>query len=140
MSKDVEKPKAKLKYKVPKKVGAAVDLLFKVRAQRKKVQAVAEAEKDQEKMIEDAIFNLFKKDELEGARGKLAQASIKRSEVANVDDFDALWAYAKKTDSPDLFRRQVVLEAVRARWADKKVVPGVSPFTRISLHLTPAGK
>jgi hypothetical protein len=131
-----EKPKAKLKYKVPKQVGAAIDLLMKVRTERKKIQAQAEAEKAQEDMIEDAIFAMFDKGALEGARGKAAQASIKRSDVPTVVDWDKFAAHVIKTKSLDLLQRRPSVEAVRERWAAKVGVPGIEVFTKISLNLT----
>jgi hypothetical protein len=79
-----EKKKVKLKYAVPKTTGAAIDLLMKVRTARKVIQAKAELEKEQENEIERIIFERFGKSELEGARGKTAQASIKRSDLPTV--------------------------------------------------------
>lgn len=131
-----EKKPVKLAYKIPKTIGGAIDLMFKVRDARKALASKAEAEKQQEALIEAAIFERFGKSELEGARGKLAQASIKRTDVFNIDDFDAIWEYAKKNDAPDLFRRQLVNEAVRERLAAGKKIPGMSTFTKVGLHLT----
>lgn len=131
-----EKPKAKLKYKLPKTIGGAIDLMYKVREARKAMQRKADDEKAQESLIEVAIFERFGKSELEGARGKAAQASITRKDVYNVDDFEAIWKYAVKNDAPDLFRRQLVNDAVRARLDAGKTIPGMSVFTKVGLSLT----
>lgn len=136
-----KQPKEKLKYTVPKNIGAAIELLNDVRVSRKAMTAKAESEKRQETMIEEAIFGMFKKSELEGARGKRGTlCSIKRSDVYNIDDFDKVWSYAKKNDAPDLFRRQLVVEAVRERFMAGKTIPGVSTFTKVSLSLTGGAK
>lgn len=131
-----KKPKEKLRYKVPKTIGGAIDLLNAVRTERKKLQGKAESEKRQEGMIEEKILAQFGKSDLEGARGKTAQCSIKRSDVPTIEDFDKVWSYARKNDRPDLFQRRLSVEAVRLLWADKKTVPGVGTFTKVSLNLT----
>lgn len=130
------KPKAKLKYAVPKQVGAAIDLLYRVRADRKALQAKMEAEKEQEGLIEGKIFDQFGKQEIEGARGKLAQCSIKRSEIPTADDWEAIERHVRKTGEFDLLHRRLTLDAVRQRWAAGKTVPGVEVFHKVGLSLT----
>lgn len=139
--KQAPEKKEKLRYTVPKNIGAAIELLNDVRTARKAIAAKAESEKRQESMIEEMIFGMFNKSDLEGARGKRGTlCSIKRSDVYNIDDFDKVWTYAKKNDAPDLFRRQLVVEAVRERLNAGKVIPGVSMFTKVSLSLTEGAK
>lgn len=124
------------KMRIPKELGAAIDHLFKVREGRREMQKEVDAIKAQENEIENIIFERFGKSDLEGARGKLAQCSIKRSEVANIDDWESFEKYVKKTGELDLFQRRISLEAIRERWAEGRVVPGVAKFTKISLSLT----
>jgi len=126
----------KLKYKVPKQIGAAVDLLYKVREARKLLDAKSGAEKAQETMIEDAIFNAFDKSDLEGARGKLAQASISRSDVPTVKDWPAFEKYVIKSKALDLLQRRVSVEAFRERVGQGVQVPGIEIFTKVRLHLS----
>lgn len=137
MAAEVEaKPAPKLRYKVPKTMGGAIDMLFKVREARKAAQTKVDAEKAQEGLIEFLIFERFGKSDLEGARGREAQCSIKRVDTYGIEDFDKVWDYAKKNDAPDLFRRQLVVEACRERYSAGKTIPGVSIFTKVSLSLT----
>lgn len=135
-----EKVKAKLKYKIPKKSGEAIDLLFKVRTERKRLASLAEREKEQESMIEEKIFSMFNKSALEGARGKIAQASIKRSDVPTFENDAAFFAHVKKTGDFDLLQRRLSIEACRERWAAGKKIPGIGLFTKVSLNLTKAGR
>lgn len=136
--KEVDAPakEVKLKYKIPKTVGAAIDLLQTIRATRQDFGHKEAAEKEQEGLVEKAIFEMFKKTELEGARGKLASATIKRSPVPNLKDWKKLWTHIKKTGDDDLLQRRLSIEACRLRWSQKKAIPGVEIFDRISLHLT----
>lgn len=136
MADEEKKPKAKLKYAVPKQVGAAIDLLYKVRADRKALQAKMEAEKEQESLIEEKILEQFGKQDLEGAKGKRAQCSIKRSDVPTPEDWDAIERHIKKTGEFDLLHRRLTVDAVRQRWAAGKTVPGVGVFTKVGLSLT----
>lgn len=131
-----KKPKAKLRYKVPKQVGAAIDLLYAVRADRKALQARMEAEKEQEGLIEEKILAGFGKQDLEGAKGKKAQCSIKRSDVPTPEDWDAIERHIKRTGEFDLLHRRLTVDAIRERWAAGKTVPGVGLFTKIGLSLT----
>jgi hypothetical protein len=132
--------KAKLKYAVPKTIGPALDLLHKVREGRKALAAKAEAEKAQEALIEVRILEMFKKGDLEGAAGKQAKASIKRSPVPVIEDFNLTWTWAKKNDAPEIFQRRLSSEACRERWDQGQTIPGVGTFDKVSLHLTPIKK
>jgi hypothetical protein len=128
--------KAKLKYKVPKAIGAAIDLLQRVRSERQALASKAESMKEQENLLESRIFEMFKKSELEGARGKLAQASISKSDVPTIVNNVELDRYVLKTKQLDLFQRRLSVEACRSRWDEGVVIPGVTKFTKIRLHLT----
>lgn len=135
------KPKPKLKYKVPKTIGGAIDLLMEVRTGRKQLQQKADAEKEQENMIEELIFERFGKSDLEGARGKLAQASIKRSDVPTFEDWDLFKRHLKKNpDDITLLQRRLSIEACRERWQQEESIPGVTVFTKLSLSLTKVKK
>ena len=82
------KPK---KLVIPAKAGAAIDALDALRDKRKAIEAAAAAVKTQETAFEDAIFDKFKKADLEGARGKRAQASIERLDIPTLEDPDAFY-------------------------------------------------
>ena len=62
--------------------------------------------------------------------------SLKRSQIAVLDDADAFFKYVAKNKAFDLLRRQPVIEACRARWDDKLTIPGVHADTRVSLSAT----
>lgn len=129
---------AKVKY--PKAVGACVDLLYTKRASRLELNRQVDAMKAEETALEDHILEKFTKDELRGAKGDIATASVKVDTVVNATDFDAYLAYAVKTKSWDLIRRQPASTAVKERWANGVEIPGVEPFGKVSLSLTKAAK
>ena len=122
--------------KLPKTIGAALDLLFTTRERRRLLQRQAVDVTHEEAVIEEQIFKLFKKSQLEGARGRFAQASVSRVDVPTLKDWKKFSAYLVKTKQLDLLQHRLSVEACRERWAAKKTIPGVEVFTRVSLSLT----
>lgn len=135
-----EKVKEKLRYLVPKKIGDAMRLLDRVRATQDKFASKAESEKRQAAMIETALLNMFKKDAIEGLRVGGKQATIKRSDVYTIKDFDKTWEWAVKTDARDIFHKRLSSDAVRARLKEGKAVPGMEVFTRVGISLVKVKK
>jgi hypothetical protein len=127
------------KTKYPASIGACIDLLYENRAKRLEANKVVVAMKAEEAMLEDHILATFAKSELRGAKGDICTAAIKMDVTVNVTDWDKYLAYAVKDKAWDMLRKQPTVESVKARWADGKEVPGVEPFTKISLSLTKAG-
>jgi hypothetical protein len=121
---------------VPKNLGAAIDALKKLRDARKAAEAAFGARKAIEKAFEDQIFARFEKSELEGARGKLAQATIVRTEVVTIDDYEAFAAFVIRKKLPELFQRRASREAVRNLWEKGVTIPGVGKFINVRLSLT----
>lgn len=122
--------------KYPKSVGACVDLLYQRRAER---QALAKQLSDmasEETELENHIFNAFGKQELRGAKGAIATASIKEDNVPTIEDWDVFFEHVKKTKSWDMLQRRLSTTAVRERWKSNKEVPGVGVFHKMSLSLT----
>lgn len=136
MKRDDDEP-IKVTVKVPASVGAAVDFLYATREARKKLERDAKEVKAKETAIETEIFAKFKKGDLEGARGKTAQASISSTDVPTLEDDEAFFTHLRKhPEDLDLLQRRLAVEAARARWAENKTIPGVGTFTAIKLHLT----
>ena len=78
----------------------------------------------------------FGKQELNGAKGDIATAAVKRDTVLNVTDWDSLRDWIVKTKSWDVLRKQPSSTAIKERWANKEEIPGVEPFVKVSLSLT----
>ena len=110
--------------KIPKTLGACIDLMYKLKQERAAIEKTAEAVKEQENSLEKHLLETFAKTDLEGARGKLA-----------VKDWDKLYAYILKNKAWDLLQKRASATAFRERWDDKVVVPGVEAFTVIKLSL-----
>lgn len=122
--------------KYPKSIGACIDMLYEQRAERLELQKIVDNAKAEEAKLEEHIINSFGKQELNGAKGDVAIAAVKRDTVLNVTDWDGLLAWVVKTKSWDVLRKQPSSTAIKARWNNHEEVPGVEPFVKVSLSLT----
>ena len=118
---------AEAKFKFPKSLAACADLLHEVRTRRLEAQRVADAIEDEEKALKAYIIKSMPKDST-GISGKLARVTIVPTIVVQVLDWPALYRYITKNDAFDLLQRRVSDKAVKDRWEQKKVIPGVGPF------------
>lgn len=122
--------------KYPKSVGACIDMLYEQRAERLKLQKIVDNAKVEEAKLEEHILGTFGKEELGGAKGKLATAAIKRDTTVSVTNWDELRDWIVKTKSWDILRKQPSSTAIKERWSSNEQVPGCEPFVRVSLSLT----
>lgn len=129
-----------LNGKFPSKLGECIDVAYTLRAKRLEYQREVEAKlaefKAAEQAIEDHIINKFSKSEIEGAKGKLASASITRAVYPKVTDWDKVWAYIAKTKQFDLMERRMAKVAYRERYEAGVQIPGTEPFEKMDLSLT----
>lgn len=131
-----EKQKVKVEYKFPKTLGECVDRAYKLRAQRLELERKADTIKSEESALKDHVLESFNKADIEGARGKVATASITTKTVAQVEDWDKFYAYIHKNKAYEMLQRRVSDTAFRERLEAKKTVPGVKPFNVLGLSLT----
>lgn len=120
----------------PKTIGAKIDLLYTLRAQRLEAQKQLDAMAANESALKIHIMESFEKSEIEGAKGSIATASIKRTTQAEVTDWDAYWAYIGKTKDWELLQKRPGITALRERWDHGKQIPGVEPRVVEDLSLT----
>ena len=125
--------------KWPKTIGACIDLAYKLREERQEIAKQAEEVSKKENELKDYVLNTFKKDDIEGAKGKLATAGINRRTVAQVKDWPKLYKYIVKHGAFELLQRRVNDGAYRERLEANEVVPGVEPFQVVTLSLTKKG-
>lgn len=126
--------------KIADKLGAKIDALYALELEIDKLTAAHKTKiaplQAKFKKLEDELFEEVTKDELEGATGKTAKIDIKRDTVASVSDWEAFCKYLIRNKAFDLITRKVSNPAYRARLEAGKQVPGLFPFTNVSLKLT----
>lgn len=115
-----------LRKALPKtKLGGLVDEYHDVRELRLAVGKVADALKSYESALQEHIIEHVDADAEGGAVGKNYIGTIVRETIPIVEDWDAFYAHIKKTDGFDMLNKAVNRAAVKARWENNKVVPGV---------------
>lgn len=141
--------KAKKPLKLPKTLGACVDLYHDKREVRLQLDRDSKEMKSTETEIQDHIIaNLDKKTE-GGAVGKRYKAIVVLDDIYQVEDWGKFYAHIKKTGEFDLLNRAVNQAAVKARVADQvrpsgkrgenwkpKLPPGMKTFTVTKLSVT----
>lgn len=125
--------------KFPAKLGACVDMAYTLRAERLEIEKQAEEVKAKESALKDHIIATFSKADIDGAKGKVASASITRSVKGNVKDWPSVWGYIVDHDAYDLMERRLNNKAYRDRLAGGETIPGTEPFDVVSLSLTKIG-
>jgi len=141
MAKKLEEKGPKMP-KLPKSLGACVDLYHEARQERLRLEKVAEAQQKVETFIYDHIIaNIPKGDN--GAVGKHFQAVRYNEDRYSIDDDQQFYDFVKKTGSFDLLNRAINQKAVRERLEDPKFikrypkgVPGTKKFVAVKLSVT----
>lgn len=124
------------KVQKPLTIGQAIDKLWELEQEKK---AAAAEVKRIEGLIEEAKEKVYEAMDTQGvqqSKGTKASASIGDQTTYNIEDFDALSKYVKKTGYFHLFQRRVSAEAVRELFETKGGVPGLVPFTKRKINLT----
>lgn len=142
-TKKLSKPETGPKMpKLPKSLGACVDLYHKARTERLRLEKVAEAQQKVETFIKDHIIKNIPKGD-GGAVGQEYKAVRVDEDQYSIEDDKAFYEYVKKSGSFDLLNRAINQRAVRERLADPKFtkrfpkgVPGTKKFTAIKLSVT----
>ena len=125
--------------KMPKSIGGMVDAIYKQGLiVREKQTALNDAKQLQEDMIDHAMM-VFKKDDLEGSKGKLGQASISCSVVPQAEDpaaWEKIFKYILKKKDFAILQKRLGVTHIRDLWEDGVQIPGVIPFPRVTLSIT----
>lgn len=142
-TKKLSKPETGPKMpKLPKSLGACVDLYHAARQERLRLEKVAEAQQKVETFIHEHIIKSIPKGD-GGAVGKEYKAVRVEEDRYSIEKDDEFYAFVKKTGSFDLLNRAINQKAVRERLEDPKFlkrfpkgVPGTKKFVAIKLSVT----
>lgn len=131
------------------KLGTLIDRFYaqeQVVARKKRLVAKAETEVKRQQAIADKIDNQirdrFKRQDVEGATGKVGVAKFKKLTSAQLSDWNKLRKYVIANDAVDLFQRRINKAAWLERLADRKnrPIPGIKSYDRVVLSVTKKGK
>ena len=127
--------KTKAKPAAAPTMGSLIDAIWAERDQKRHLEAQI---KQIEERIAEFQTQLMERMDAEGtdkAQGSKAGVSISKNVVADVKDWDALWAYIAKNKYYGLVQRRVTETAYRELLDLGKNVPGVEPFTKRTLNV-----
>ena len=116
-------------------VGAVIDQLWGVREQKRELEAQVKEVALKIEELEAQLMERLEKEGLEKAAGSKASVSVGTSVVADVQDWDAFWAFIFKNKYSHLLQRRVSEPAYRELLDAGKKVPGVQPFTKRKLNV-----
>lgn len=119
-----------------KPIGDRIDELYALRAERLELSKKVDELKSQESKLRGIIIAQLRTLQLDGGKGKAANATITTAKQARIDSWPDFWNYCVKNDAHDLVQKRVAITAVRARWEEGEVVDGISPFDVDDISLT----
>lgn len=117
-------------------IGEVIDNLYAVRAERLVLGKKVDDMKRAEAQLRGIIISRLKTAELDGAKGKMATASITTDKQARITDWPAFWEYCIEHDANDLVQKRPATLAIKARWEDGIEIPGIEPVELEDLSLT----
>ena len=119
-------------------IGQKIDKLEALRVKQRAAATIHDAiKKDYDALAAEIMAELAANDSPK-AGTKKATVGLKETVVANIVDFDEAFKYAAKKGYSHLFQRRISDPAYRELLAlsKGKGVPGLEPFTRLSLTHT----
>lgn len=114
-------------------LGSMIDRLDTI---REKKRVLDEQVKELEAQYRDLTGEILERMESEGipkASGRKATVSRSETLVGQLEDWEALTKYISRTKNFQLFERRISAAAFRELFEKKGEVPGVKPFTKITL-------
>lgn len=125
-----------VKIKLPKTLAGCADRLYEARQERLEVNKDVEAFKAEEQAIKDYLIETLPKGDAGGIQGKVARVSIVTKQVPQVEDWDALYTFIKKTGYFQLLNRALnVASAMEMLENSKKPIPGVKMFGAVTVSV-----
>lgn len=120
------------KPKYPKTLGGCVDLYFKTRETRLKIQKEIDRLEALEKGLKEHLISGIHKDD-GGAVGRIGRCERYTDTIPRAAEWPKIYAFIKRTGSFDLLQKRLNDKAVQDRWDDKKIIPGIEAFKLVKL-------
>lgn len=119
-----------------KSVGALIDELYVLRADRLELSKKVDALKTQEAHLRAKIIAQLRDVDLASGSGQIATGSITTSKEARMLDWNEFWQWAIEHDARDVIQKRVSITAIRERWEAGVEVPGLEAVEVADLSLT----
>ena len=119
-------------------IGVKIDALFALREKKRAHEkAISELERSYG-VLEQELIQQLAAEGISSSKGKKASVSVTESIRPTVEDWDAFYAYIRKTKYFHLLERRPSVTGCRELFDTKGRIPGVVPFTKVTLNLRTA--
>lgn len=119
-----------------KDLSAMVDAFYETRDKRLEADRVAEKLKKEETNLKAAIISALNINEVGSIGGTLCRVTLKRDDKPVCEDWPALYAYIRERNEFDLLHKRITEGAVKLRWEEGIVLPGVVKFPLLDLTVS----
>jgi len=119
----------------PEELGVCIDKLYVLRSQRLVLVKEVAERKRTEKAYREHIVSKLREIKMEGGKGGTATASITEKIEPTPKDWPAIWAWVAANDAFDMLQKRLSGKAVKERWDQNEVIPGIEKFTVVDLSL-----
>jgi hypothetical protein len=123
-------------FVLPSSLSGCADLLYTTRQMRLGIEKQIDELKARETSLKEHLIANLPNDGSTGVAGQVARVLIVKKEEPQVDDWEVYWKWIAKNKAWDCVQRRINPSAVKARWAEKKVVAGVSSYMNVTLSCT----
>jgi hypothetical protein len=117
-------------------IGQLIDQLWNLKQEKAELAKQDKVLAEQVTELEEKIYVLCDSQDTTRGAGSKASFSLGTTTTFNIDDFDALAKYVKRTGYFHLFQRRITVDAARELFESKGNVPGLSPFTKRKITVT----
>lgn len=121
-------------------LGGLIDLLYATRVQRLDAEKEIKALKTKEVGFRMRIKQMLDAASLEAGSGKTATTSVCYTTEPTAKDWPAIYSYIVENDAFDMLQRRLSATAVRDRWNDGIIIPGIEKFDTWDLSLVKRNK
>jgi hypothetical protein len=121
-------------------LGEMIDELAKLRAEKRGIEKLAEEVDAKAKALEQELLTRLDADASEGARSGDWTATVSKSVVPHVTDWEAFHQFIYENKWLHLLERRPSTTGCRELFQQNQVVPGVESFTKRSIRLSNRSK
>ena len=116
-------------------IGQSIDRLYALREQKRDFNVTLKEIDTEYAEIEHDLLKQLGEQGVSTSKSKLASATVSESIVPAVEDWDQFYKYILETDSLFMLEKRPSVTAYRDLLQAGEVIPGVSPFNKITLSL-----
>lgn len=118
--------------------GEIANLRYDMQQERKEAAAHVDTLKKAERKLDDFILENLLFGDTTKAGGSRGNISRSLTQIAVVNDWQALFAFIKENDAFELLQKRVGVTACKERWANEIEIPGVERGNAVKVHVSKA--